>query len=288
MKTIYTQRWFRTSIPLIALAALLVSTRVDAASLTPATLEAWEQYVNSAKTQVEQRSRSGQTYLWVDEAPERLAKVKAGEIVVSPVGPQNPKRVPSGLIHDWMGAAFIPDVRLNDVVGVVRDYARYKDLFQPAVVDSKLVAAGENYDCFSMVLMNKSFFAKFALDADYRADHVRLDDQRAYIISRTTRVQEIQDYGSPSQHQLSEGEGLGLIWRLFSITRLVERDGGVYIEIEAIGLSRDIPGSVRWFVAPIVRNLSRQSLKTSLEQTERGVRSSRIELANGKPKGGSY
>jgi len=50
-------------------------------------------------------------------------------------------------------------------------------------------------------------------------------------------------------------------WRLVTIARYMERDGGVYLEIEAIGLSRDIPGSVRWFVEPIVRNVSRQSLK---------------------------
>jgi hypothetical protein len=59
----------------------------------------------------------------------------------------------------------------------------------------------------------------------------------------------------------------------------MERDGGIYIEIEAIALSRDIPGSVRWFVEPIVRNVSRQSLKTSLQQTGRGVRASRIQVA---------
>lgn len=271
---------------MIVLGSVLASPRASAASLEPATLRAWEQYVKSAVTQMEQRSRPGQTYLWVDEVPDRLAKVKAGEIVVSPVGPQNPKRVPSGLIHDWIGAVFIPDARLNDVVGVVRDYARYKDLFQPAVVDSKLTAAGENDDCFSMVLMNQSFFAKFALDADYQATHVLLDDRRAYSISRTVRVQEIENYGSPSENKLNEGTGRGILWRLFSIARYMERDGGVYIEIEAFGLSRDIPGSVRWFVEPIVRNVSRQSLKTSLQQTERGVRSSRLELANGKPVSG--
>jgi len=57
----------------------------------------------------------------VDEEPERLARVRAGEIVVSPMGPQNPKKVPSGLIHDWVGAVFIAHVKLQDVVRVLRD-----------------------------------------------------------------------------------------------------------------------------------------------------------------------
>jgi hypothetical protein len=78
-----------------------------------------------------------------------------------------------------------------------------------------------------------------------------------------------------------EGEGNGLIWRLFSLARYVERDGGVYLELEAIGLSRDIPASLRWLVAPIVRRISRGSLSTSLRQTRDAVRF-RVESANRK------
>jgi hypothetical protein len=71
---------------------------------------------------------------------------------------------------------------------------------------------------------------------------------------------------------LYEGEGHGIVWRLFGITRYVERDGGVYLELEAIGLSRDIPASLRWVVEPIVRRVSRASLSTSLRQTGNAVR----------------
>jgi hypothetical protein len=83
------------------------------------------------------------------------------------------------------------------------------------------------------------------------------------------------------------GIGDGRSWktRLFGITRYVERDGGVHIELEAIGLSRDIPASLRWLVEPVVRRVSRGSLLTSLQQTENAVRL-RVELANGKTGGG--
>jgi hypothetical protein len=65
-----------------------------------------------------------------------------------------------------------------------------------------------------------------------------------------------------------EDQGTGLIWRLASITRLEERDGGVYAELEAIALSRDIPAAFRLFVTPIVRRVSRESLATSFHQTK--------------------
>lgn len=267
----------KKKISLIAL-TVLSSAMVRAASLEPATMRAWEEHVKITTAQMERRLEPGQPFLWAEESPDRLAKLKAGEIIVSPAAAHNPKRVPSGLIHDWIGAAFMPNVKLNDVLRMLRDYGRYKDVYQPAVVDSKLIATVEDQDSFSMVLMNKAFFVKSALDTDYESNFIHLDEHRVYSISRTTRVQQIDDYGSPSQHMLNEGKGSGFLWQLFSITRFMERDGGVYIEVEAAGLSRDIPAAMRWFVDPIVRNVSRDSLKTSLLETERGVRSQTVEL----------
>lgn len=278
---------FRANVlPLISLVTLFFPATVNAASLEPATSKAWEEYIDSAHMRMEQRLSPGKTFLWVDEVPARSASLRAGEIIVSPVGPQNPKRVPSGLIHDWVGAVFIAHVKLDDVLGVVRDYARYREVYQPSVISSRAIATGEEKDRFSLLLRNKSFFLKTALDTDYESCEVHLDDRRVYSVSRTTRIQEMEEYGTPAQRTLHEGEGSGIIWRLFAITRYVERDGGVYVELEAIGLSRDIPASLRWFVEPIVRKVSRGSLSTSLRQTENAVRA-RAELANRKTGNGA-
>jgi hypothetical protein len=73
---------------------------------------------------------------------------------------------------------------------------------------------------------------------------------------------------------LPQDHGTGIIWRLYSIARYQERDGGVYVELEAIALSRDIPGALRWLVEPIVRRVSRSSLVLSLQETADAVRSS--------------
>jgi hypothetical protein len=263
----------------LILIILLSPTMVSAANLEPTASKAWEEYVESANIGMQQRVSPGHVFLWVDEDPARLASVRAGEIAVAPVGPENPRRVPSGLIHDWVGAAFIPAVTIKDVLQVTRDYARYKDIYRPTVIDSKVIATSEAKDRYSMLLINRSFFLKTALDTDYESCYVRLDDRRGYSLSRATRIQEIQEYGAPSQRTLNEDEGHGILWRLLSITRYLERDGGVYLELEAITLSRDIPASLRWLVEPIVRRVSRASLATSLRQTESAVRL-RAELAN--------
>jgi hypothetical protein len=261
----------------VALLTLIGITGANGATLDQSTAKAWDQYVQSATARMQQRLKDGNCFLWVDESPERLARVRSGEIVIAPVGPQNPKKVASGLIHDWMGAMFIPQASIHDVLHVVRDYGRYKDLYEPDVAESKTIAAGDMSsaganDRFSMVLINKSLSLKIALDAEYESTFVRLDDRRVYDIADTTRVQEISDYGSPEQKLLPEGTGHGLIWRMFAISRYMQRDGGVYIEFEALALSRDIPGSIRWLVEPLVRRLSRNSLSVSLRETQKAVR----------------
>ena len=220
---------------------------------------------------MEQRLSAGSTFLWVDEVPDRLARVRRGEIVVSPVGPRNPKKVPSGLIHDWLGAVFIAHVTTNDVALVLRDYARYTKFYPETVIDAKAIATTETSDRFSMLMANRSFLLKTVFHADYESCRIQVDDRRRYSVSRTTRIQEIEGFGGPAQRVLEEGKGSGVLWQLYSVTRFAERDGGVYLEIEAIALSRDIPPSLLWALGPIVRRESRNALANSLQQTENAV-----------------
>jgi hypothetical protein len=254
-------------------AALLLSVPARAANLKGETVAAWNDYVQSVSVTLQDRVRPGGSFLWTYEESERNAKVHRGEIVVAPAPGPSPRRVRGGLIHHWIAAAFLPNVKLDDILEVTGDYDRYQEFYRPSVIASKTVAHEDSNDYFSMLLMNKAFFLKTTLDADYQATNVRLDDRHFYSVSRSTRVQEIDDYGRPSQHRMPEGQGGGYIWKLFSVVRLDQRDGGVYIEIEAIALSRDVPAAVRFVVDPIVRSVSRNALLTSLEQTEEALSS---------------
>jgi hypothetical protein len=156
----------------------------------------------------------------------------------------------------------------------VRDHGQYKTVYHPNVVSAEPLQTAEWEDRFSMVVMNKSFFAKSALNGDYHSTFTQIDDQRWYSVSETTRVQEVAEYGGPSSYMLPQDDGTGIIWRLLIIARYQERDGGVYVELESIALSRDIPGGLRWLVEPIVRRVSRSSLVASLQETADTVRSS--------------
>jgi len=264
---------FHTSFGALTLliASMLLPVRAHAANLKAETVAAWDEYVQSVSVTLQDRVRRGSSFLWTYEEPERIAKVHGGEIVVAPAPGPSPRKVPGGLIHHWVAAAFLPNVKLDDILEITEDYDRYQEFYRPSVIASKTVAREGSIDYFSMQLMNKAFFLKTMIEADYQSTNVRLDDRRFYSVSRSTRVQEIQDFGRPSQHRMPEGQGGGYIWKLFSIGRLAQRDGGVYIEIEAIALSRDIPAALRFIVDPVVRSVSRSALLTSLTQTEEAV-----------------
>jgi hypothetical protein len=239
-----------------------------AASLKPETKAAWDAYLEAANAAMQARLQPGAHFLWLDEEPDRAEDIRTKGPYIAPAGPQIPKKVASGLIHHWLGVGFIPNVKIEDILLVVRDYDRYKDVYRPGVLDSSAHGGDGVKDLFSMRLANKSVVSKTALDAECEASYVRVDDRHWYSISNTTHILEVDKFGTPEQHTLPEDQGTGLIWRLSSITRLEERDGGVYAELEAIALSRDIPAAFRLFVTPIVRRVSRDSLATSLHQTK--------------------
>ena len=236
------------------------------------TIQQWKDYIKAADTRHVDRLTQG-VFLLSDEVAGQTTNLRNGGVVVTPASQHVPLKVESGLIHDWTGAAFIPNANFDDVLPVLRDYDRYKDYYSPNVVDAKRIATSRSKDQFSMVLMNKSVISKTALAADYQTVYTQIDGHRWYSVTDATRFQEIAEYDTPSRHILPENHGTGLIWRLHSITHFEERDGGVYIEVEAIALSRDIPAALRWVVEPIVRRVSRASLATSLQQTEAAVRS---------------
>jgi hypothetical protein len=89
----------------------------------------------------------------------------------------------------------------------------------------------------------------------------------------TTRVQQIEHYGGRDEQRLAPHEGSGYLWRLVSFARFEEREGGLYLELEVIGLSKDLPGSLRLLLKPVIDHIPRQLLTAKLDQTRQAIRS---------------
>src|SRR3954452_17701421 len=105
-----------------------------AAELKPQAVEAWREYIRSAKIRMQEHLRPESQFLKIDEEQDLLSKLRSGEILVFPGGSQSVKKVPSGVIHDWLGAAFVANTTLNEVLSFVRDYDRYKEFYAPTVI----------------------------------------------------------------------------------------------------------------------------------------------------------
>ena len=84
-------------------------------------------------------------------------------------------------------------------------------------------------------------------------------------------MQEISNYGRPDEHLFQEGKGPGYVWQTFTITRLKPRDGGVFVEMETLELSRGIPFEFSWLLGPLTERLPRAFMTTMLTDTKAAV-----------------
>lgn len=255
----------------IAVMAAGVAARTNAAELQRATADAWQAYVKGAHARLQARLDGNKPFLWMEEAADRTGRVQRGEIVVAPLVGHGMQTVPNGLIHDWIGALFMPNARIESLLRVVHDYDRYNAIYKPVVVDSQTLDAGDAEQQFSMLWQWHVLFVNAAMRGRYRAHDVMISPHRGYSIVEATTLQQIENLGHAGEHLLPPDTGGGFIWRIYGISRYEERDGGVYLEIEAIVLSRDVPSTMRWLVNPVVNRLSIYSLTTTLQQTRDAV-----------------
>ena len=233
--------------------------------MKPRTLQAFDEYSRGAEARIAALER-GPLFLWTDQSPERHRQVRQGAIVVERVTGKDPAAVPEGLIHDWIGAVFLPGATLPQVIGLVQDYDQHKDVYAPEVGASKLVNRnGSDFQVFLRLLKKKVITV--VLDTYYDVHYAPVDETRWCSRSYSTRIQEVENASKPNEHALPPGEDHGFLWRLNSYWRFLQRDGGVYVECEAISLTRDIPMGLGWVVGPVVRDLPRESLVSTLQKT---------------------
>jgi hypothetical protein len=244
------------------------------AELQKDTLQAWNQYVRASDLQVQEHADGKMPFLWIDQSPDHAAHLRRGEVIVAPLVGHGNQNVPNGLVHHWVGAVFIPHATIASLINVVNNFERYKEIYRPLVVESATTACTDYEQEYSMVWRHRVLMVDAAARGEYKTKLYSVDPRRAYAVTEVSRIQEIQGFGGREQVLLAPDTGSGFIWRIRSVSRYEERDGGVYLEIEAFALTRDIPPSMRWLVSPIVNHLSINSLKMTLRQTRDAVRSS--------------
>jgi hypothetical protein len=165
---------------------------------------------------------------------------------------------------------FIHGVTLDQVVSISRAYRDYPKIFHPIVAATVLSGEGE---WLRVQFRMKQSVAGITgtLDAWSNIRYVKIDGKRAFVVSSSDTIREVKDAGKSTERYLPAGQDSGYLWRASAFTRFVEDDGGVYMEMETIGLSRPFPPLLGWVIEPIARHIGRASVEESVQEFRRAV-----------------
>ena len=281
---------FQTFGLLLTVGLLIPQTpEVMSADLKPPTLEAFGRYVQATEARIDKELTRPETFLYVDGLPgPRRAEVRAtlqrGEVFMERLKTQDAAgremKAPDALVHHWMGAVFIRGASLRQVLELVQDYDRHQDIYKPEVVRSKLVQRKGNDFKIYYRLRKKKFIVTMTYNTDHDVHYYPVDATHCHSRSYTTRIAEVVDADEPSEREKPVGRDRGFFWRLYSYWRFEEREGGMYVECEAISLTRDIPMLAIMF-KPLVTDLPKESLQMTMGSTRRAV-AERVGTACGK------
>ena len=247
-------------------AGLLAAQTATTAELKPATVQAFDRYIQATEARLDGQVKGRGSFLWVDASPERLKQVREGHVLAERWSGRDEVKVTDGLIHDWIGAVFIPGATLEKTLAMVQNYDAHKNIYKPEVIDSRLVSRkGEDFKIYLRLLKKKVLTV--VLNTNHQVRYFPFDAKRWHSRSYSTRIAEVADAGKPGEHELPVGKDHGFLWRIYSYWRFEERDGGVYVECQAISLTRNVPTGLGWLIEPIIRNLPRESLANTLSAT---------------------
>jgi hypothetical protein len=245
-----------------------------AAELKPKTASAFDHYVSATEARFASELQPGGPFLYIDKLSAEDKKkaydqLKQGEILVEKLETKASgvsADIPGGMLHHWVGLIFIPGVTLAQTLPIVKDYDRRADLYKPDVIASKTVAHnGDDYKMFLRLRQKK--FTTIVFNTDYDVHWGSVDPTRVYSNSISTRIAELKDPDKPEGEELPVGSGHGYLWRLNTYWRFQEKDGGVYLQCEALSLTRDMPTGLGWLIKPLVTSIPKQSLNRALGQT---------------------
>jgi hypothetical protein len=268
-------------VPLLMLAAGLVPSALGApaaATLKPDTLVAFNKYVNLTDTRNNEELRAGTRLLWIDGLPEserarQYEALKRGEVKMERLETrENGEKIPcpGGLIHHWVGVAFVSGAKLQDVLMVLQDYDHHAQYYAPDVEQSK-IESHDNGHFLVFLRFRRHKVITVVLNTQHDVHYFRDSAMQEHSRSSAVRIAEVENPGKSNEREKVPGEDGGYLWRMETWWRMEERDGGVYVQSEVVSLTRDIPAGLGWLIGPFVTSIPKETLTFTLQATRRAV-----------------
>jgi hypothetical protein len=245
---------------------LLAGLHSLAAEPSPAAVSAFNSYINTVESRLARQHRSPEAFLApIPEGQQNEASLRRGELLIEQLT-QSTATLPGALLHHWRGTAFAPGATVADFSRFMKNFNAYPQYFSPQVIQAKaLTQQGDHLQASMRV--RQHHIITVVLDTTYDIIFGQLDPQHGYSISRSTHISEINSPGTPDEHALSSSEEHGFLWRQNTYWSYEERDGGLYMQIESVTLTRSIPHGLGWAVNPFIESIPRESLEFTLRST---------------------
>ena len=233
--------------------------------LKPRTVREFDQYAQMVEEQLSSRLQGQRPFLSISDPGSDRESVMRGDLLIRPASPDNP-RISDGLIHDWLGAVFIPNTTMQKVIGVLEDFNHHAQIY-PEVVSSRLMRRNGDDVIGYWRLQRKQQLIPVAFDVEQEAYYRQVAPGKWTCRAYARKISEVDNPGTSSEKILPPGEGQGFLWRLYGYWSLETVDHGVLAECRTLSLSRSIPAALSWAIKPFIQSLPRESLSSTLSNT---------------------
>jgi hypothetical protein len=257
---------------LLAVALVVASPGCVAAEPASAAVSTFNSYVNAVESRLAQQHRSDTSFLAsADSDPQSKARLRRGELIVERITLPGGSDLPGAMLHDWRGTAFVSGATAADFERLMKDFGAYPQHFAPQVLQARVLTQQGDALLATMRVRQKQVIM-VVMDTTFDITYGRLDAQHGYSLSRSTQIAEIDAPGTAKERVLGPSEEHGFLWRLNTYWSYEERDGGLYMQIESVSLTRAIPTGLGWIVGPFVESVPRESLEFTLRATCNALR----------------
>jgi hypothetical protein len=258
-----------------AATVLLLAAPCPAARLGAAAQRAFDDYTAVLEQRLtRQHARPGTCLatlnLGAAERTDVERQLKSGDLRVEPVT-GGTQEVSGGLLHHWRGAAFVPGAKAKDMLALLRDYDHLAMYYAPEVESSNLMSDHGGIATVAMRIKKQKVITVI-FDTEYKVQTI-LTSSSGYSFSHSTHIWQIEAPGTAHERKLPEGDDDGFLWRLNSYWSFLELPDGLFIECEAVSLTRDVPIGLSWLITPIIQDMPRESLKFTLGATRNALES---------------
>jgi hypothetical protein len=228
----------------------------------------FDAYVAKLESRLAQQHRAAAAFVML---PTDAAKLRSGELSIEELTQEGGGELRGAMLHHWRGTAFAPGASAADFERLMRDYSSYPQRYSPQVMSARVTS--HNGDHYQVTLrVRQKHVITVVMDTAYDVTFGRPDARHGFTTSRSTSVREIEDAGGVKERALSEEDSHGFLWRMNTYWSCEEQDGGIYMQVESVSLTRSIPTGLGWAVGPFVKSVPRESLEFTLRATRNALR----------------